>query len=288
MLYSKLKFFTAVAAVISLGLLFGPNAQAALFANPSYNATTVFHDALGSTTMTLAHDGSSYWSTSGGSGSGVREARYTSAGTLLATYSPSLDFRSVFTDSLGGVYAREYSSSTIYKQVAPGSFAANVVLSGGSLDAQSSVVLNGAGTEYIAMNAGVVQRWSLAGAFLGSVSLLGYGSLGSEGIYPQNRGIAAVGNYWLTYSGGTLSGWDSSGNRVDTAILNGAGTSFDSHFSLSYANGKVFIVDQAGGNWRGYDVVEPVPEPSTYLAGALLALVFGVQGFRTLRNRKTA
>ena len=29
-----------------------------------------------------------------------------------------------------------------------------------------------------------------------------------------------------------------------------------------------------------------VPEPSTYLAGALLALVFGVQGFRTLRSRK--
>ncbi len=31
-----------------------------------------------------------------------------------------------------------------------------------------------------------------------------------------------------------------------------------------------------------------VPEPSTYLAGALLALVFGVQGFRTLRHRQTA
>ena len=30
----------------------------------------------------------------------------------------------------------------------------------------------------------------------------------------------------------------------------------------------------------------PVPEPSTYFAGALLALVFGVQGVRSLRSRK--
>ena len=34
----------------------------------------------------------------------------------------------------------------------------------------------------------------------------------------------------------------------------GAGTSFDSYFSLSYANGMVWIVDTAGGNWRGFDV----------------------------------
>lgn len=31
-----------------------------------------------------------------------------------------------------------------------------------------------------------------------------------------------------------------------------------------------------------------VPEPSTYIAGAMLALVFGVQGVRSLRSRKQA
>ena len=31
----------------------------------------------------------------------------------------------------------------------------------------------------------------------------------------------------------------------------------------------------------------PVPEPSTYLAGVLLLLPFGLQGIRSLRNRKT-
>jgi hypothetical protein len=30
----------------------------------------------------------------------------------------------------------------------------------------------------------------------------------------------------------------------------------------------------------------PVPEPSTYIAGALALLPFGLQGIRALRNRK--
>src|SRR5439155_13699480 len=69
-----------------------------------------------------------------------------------------------------------------------------------------------------------------------------------------NRGIAALGNSWFTYSNGTLSVWDQTGNRVGTTTLIGAGTSFDSHFSLSEANGKVFIVTTAGGTWDGYAV----------------------------------
>jgi hypothetical protein len=41
-----------------------------------------------------------------------------------------------------------------------------------------------------------------------------------------------------------------------------------------------------GGEIRGF--LTPVPEPSTYLAGALSALVFGVHGVRSLRHRKQA
>jgi len=67
-------------------------------------------------------------------------------------------------------------------------------------------------------------------------------------------GIAAAGGYWLTYSNRMLSAWDTDGNRVDTTELLNAGTSFDAHFSFSYANGMVFIVDGPGGSWRGYDV----------------------------------
>jgi hypothetical protein len=46
-----------------------------------------------------------------------------------------------------------------------------------------------------------------------------------------------------------------------------------------------------GGRYTGLSGIQivaaaPVPEPSTFIAGALLALPFGLQGFRWLRNRK--
>jgi hypothetical protein len=249
-----------------------------LFAS-SYAADIVFDDALGTTTMTMAHDGSSYWSTTGGSPTGTRLAQYNASGVLQTTYAPGLDFRSVFTDAGGNIYARTVVNRTIYRMTSPGVFSSLLSLSGGPLDVQSSVVFNGDGTEFIAMGAGVVSRWDLTGTFLGTVALAGYG-LSGESSYPQNRGIAAVGDYWLTYSNGTLSAWNSAGSRVDQTTLTGAGTSFDSHFSLSYANGHVFVIDVANGNWRGFDVglndASPTPEPASM---ALLAMGGGLLAF---------
>lgn len=223
----------------------------------NYFASQLFTDALSETTMTLAFDGTNYWSCSGGGSDGVRLARYDSAGGLLATYSPGLDLRSVFTDLTGTLFARAFNDATIYRQTVAGTFVnSGVALSGGNLDPQSSVVLNEAGTEYIAMSAGTVSRWSTNGTYLGSVDLLGFGSVAGENSYPQNRGIAVVGSFWLTYhTNGVLSVWDPAGNRVMQATLSGVGTSkYDSPFSFSYCNGKVFVVDAAGGQWRGYDV----------------------------------
>jgi hypothetical protein len=71
------------------------------------------------------------------------------------------------------------------------------------------------------------------------------------------------------------------------------------------ANGNSFLNDAvAGYNWLptsdslllgegtwdfsyGVEGV-PVPEPSTFIAGALLAFPFGLQGFRYFRNRRRA
>jgi hypothetical protein len=224
--------------------------------NGSYNASKTFTDRLSSTTMTVAWDGANYWSSSGGSNSGARYAKYDANGNLLATYAPGLDFRSIFSKEGNGstVYARQFNSPWIYKQTSPGVFATSVALSGGVLDAQAAVVYNTGSTEFDAFLGGIVYRWNTSGTYLGSVTLSGFGGVAAENQYPQNRGIAVVGGYYLTYSNQILSVWNSGGTRLSQSTLNGAGTSFDSHFSLSYANGLVWIVDVAGGTWRGYDL----------------------------------
>lgn len=222
----------------------------------NYFASQLFTDALTETTMTLAFDGTNYWSCSGGGADGARLARYDFSGGLVATYSPGLDFRSVFTDRNGTILAKTVNDPVIHRQTSPGVFVnSGVTLIGGTLDSQSSVMLNEAGAEFIAMSAGVVSRWSTNGSHLGSVTLQGFGLGGGENDYPQNRGIAVAGGFWLTYNTtGILSMWDTGGNRVMQATMSGAGVGFNSAFSLSYCNGKVFVVDTAGGQWRGYEV----------------------------------
>jgi hypothetical protein len=213
--------------------------------------------------MTIAWDGTNYWAVSGGSAGGVRLAQYDDSGNVLQTYSPGLDFRSVFTRAGDTtLYARTYASRTIYVQMSPGQFAPALSLVGGNLDDQSSVVWNGDGTELIAMKGGTVSRWGETGAFLGTLTLSGFGTLGSENTYPQDRGIA-VGTFgqgfFLTYSAGTVSAWDpATGSRVGTASLEGASTSFDSHFSFSYTNGDAFVASAFGGSWQGFAILDEV------------------------------
>ena len=240
----------------AFGCTAGGTVSAPIITGFSIHTNVAFTDGLTATPTGLAFDGTNYWSCSGGSASGVRLARYTFSGALAGTYSPGLDFRSVFTRADGALLARAYNNNLIYQQTSPGVFAASgTTLTGGILNTQSSVVLGAAGTEFQAMSGGVVSRWSTNGAYLGSVALTGFGSLSGENTSPQNRGLAVAGNLWLTYNGnGILSIWDGAGNRVVQAALPGAGTSSDSSWGFSFCNGKVFIVDAAGGKWRGYDL----------------------------------
>jgi hypothetical protein len=268
-------------------------AQAAAGLLSSYSADVTFTDPLtASVTMSIAFDGTSYWSSTGNSTDGVRYAQIGSNGVTVQTYSPGLDFRSVFVNpnSRETVYARAYSDGKIYQQTSAGVFTAtSVSLSG--LDSQSSVVFNGAGTEFLAMNNGVVSRFNLSGSLLGTVNLSGWGS-NSEGNYPQNRGIAAAGDYWFTYTGvgtggGTLSVWDTSGNRIGSTVLLGAGNTFASNFSLSLANGRIFVIDDTAGTWRGYKIGDfsAIPEPGTW---ALLGAGSAVVGLLRWRRRPRA
>ncbi|RLB45420.1 MAG: hypothetical protein DRI90_28455, partial [Deltaproteobacteria bacterium] len=149
--------------------------------------------------------------------------------------------------------ARPISTLQLQLQTSPGVFTNDLSLSG-SLNSQAALVWDNDNNEYIGMEGGTVYRWAASGSSLSNVTLVGYGTLNSESSYPNNRGVAWASGYYLTYSNGVLSAWDSQGARIDTTNLTGAGITFDSHFSISYAQGKAWVVDDNNGIWRGYDV----------------------------------
>jgi hypothetical protein len=227
-----------------------------LFPQASYTPTLTFTDALSTTTMTMTWDGASYWSCSGGGPAGVRYAQYNAQGVKVNTFSPGIDFRSVFTKggNTSPVYSRGYNSNIVQVQTMPGVFANSITLVGGTLDAQSSVVWNENGTELVAFTGGTLTHWNAGGALIGTITFVGFGTLNGENGSPQNRGIVKAGGYYLTYSAQVLSAWDGNGNRAKTTVLTGAGTGSDSYYGFSYGNGMVWVVDVAGGLWRGYNV----------------------------------
>src|SRR5579864_7171747 len=109
----KLSLSAVALVVTGLTTLMAPLAPAGasgIFSS-SYNASTIFTDApLSYTTMTLTYDGTHYFSTSGGYYGGTNEAEYDSAGHLISTFKPGLDFRSNFTGANGAVLARQFAN----------------------------------------------------------------------------------------------------------------------------------------------------------------------------------
>lgn len=251
----------SVSAVNAAGCVATGSATVPVTTGFSVHTNVVFADALDGTGTGMTFDGTNYWACSGGSTSGTRLAQYSLTGALLASYAPGIDFRSLTVRADGILLARGYNTNAIYQQTSPGVFVnSGVTLAGTTLAPQSAVVLNAADSEYHAMFGGVISRWSTNGAYLGAVNLIGYGALPGESltppaISPANRALAVMGNLWLTYNGtNVLSLWDAGGNRVTQLLLSGAGTSLVSSYSFSYSNGKVFILDAAGGSWRAFDL----------------------------------
>lgn len=269
-------FTKRLVLAVALAIVFGApvSARASGIFGPGYGAKVTFADAgSGYTPAGIAFDGTNYWSVDAGTSLLTNQALYDGTGSLVNTYAPGLDFRSIFTDASGGVFARQMADSAIYQQTSPGVFVPTGVTLADPVAPQAQVVLSGDKTEYVSMVDGVVYRWDLAGNSLTSVPLAGFGA-DTQDDYPQNRAIAAVGDYWLTYDNQKLTAWDHSGNLAGSAILHAAGTSFGSNYSLSFANGMAFVYDGTDGLWRGYDIFgKPIglPEP-----GSLTLLILGL------------
>ena len=242
----------AVGLALTTLLASGGDAQTTI--DPSF--TFPASQASPDTQMGLTFDGTYYWSVRGDHTDGMQESQYSADGVFIADYAPGLDFRSIFSAGPNRVFARTFNSNLIYKQTSDGVFG-GVTLLQGSLNQQSSVALitGSSSPELIARSGATVTRWDVTGQLIGTVALIGFGSVPGEQFYPQNRGIAGHGNYWFTYSNGLLSVWSNAGVRLFNAILSEAGSSYNSNFSYSFANGMFFVGD--GATWRGYVIVAP-------------------------------
>ncbi len=218
----------------------------------SYDASQTFTSVISSFRMNVAWDGANLWDCSGGNATGVRLGQYTATGASLNTYSPGIDFRSIFTrgDRTSPLYSNETGSNVVQVQGTFGSFS-NLVTLGSSLSTGSSVVYDATRAHYIAFDSGIVRRWNSGGSVLSGVTLSGYGSQSGESGTPVIR-IATASGYYLTFvpSTGVLSAWNVSGTRVGTTTLTGG--SGAGGYSLSYAQGKVWVI--VSSTWRGYNV----------------------------------
>ncbi|MBF94599.1 MAG: hypothetical protein CMH58_05495 [Myxococcales bacterium] len=224
-----------------------------------YSQRRSFFDGQTNSTMGIAWDGDAFYSCSGGDEYGERLSRYGFDGTHEGRLLAGLDFRSVFTrvDGEPPLLMRAHQQRQIRRWMGAGENEVEVSLVGGDLDPQSAVVFDTHRQEYVARAGATIHRWNSEGQYQGTVTLQGFGDEDRETNYPQSRSLFARASFYFTYSNGYLSAWTDEGERFRRVRLVDAGTSMDSHFSLSYAAGHVWIVDAAGSRWRGYDLGLP-------------------------------
>lgn len=265
-------------AVVGFATLTAATATAGVvFTQDSYTSTLSLQGGF-DTPMTVAFDGKNYLGSSGG-GPQSPQSLYDSTGALLnvASPDPGIDFRSLFSDASGAIYARGYASNIIYKQTSFANFEAFVKLEG-NLDDQMQVVLNANGTGYIGNIYGEVQQWSLEGAYTGSIKL-------DAAFDPNGNGalsIAAFGSYLLNYNNGTLSAYDAmTGQLADSTTLVGAGQGY---YGQSFANGYFFVPNDDQSGYSGYAIaaVTDVPEP-----GSLALLLVGLGSIAFVARRRS-
>lgn len=119
-----------------------------------------------------------------------------------------------------------------------------------------------------------------------------------EGVFAMRSGdnttLMAFGSYTVgtqyslaldaDYGTGTLDAYINGVLALNNYPFNSLGAGTRTTEVFIHLNGETGTANSV--SFENFQVTAPVPEPSTVLAGALLALPLGLQGFRVLRNRK--
>lgn len=106
-----------------------------------------------------------------------------------------------------------------------------------------------------------------------------------SGLTPGSLSLTAGDTYW--FSATVVGSSGNGGYQVGGHTQNSGGITDNGTFWYSNdPNGQIFDGQRLTPEMAFEVELAAVPEPSTYIVGAMLLLPFGVQGLRHLRNRK--
>ena len=213
-----------------------------------------FADASGTTAVSAENDGSFLYTVSGGTTGGERFARYLLDGTADLTFASGIDFRSIFTDNSGNLFAKEYGQGNVYSLTSGGM--ATFLFTLNDPQPQTSADFNGDDSELYTRSGALIRRYNSAnGSFIGSFTLQGMGP--NEDDFPEFVQMETnLAGRIFTYADGIVSEWDLAGIRIGTSTIPiDTPSSFLTTWSFGVGgDDRIYLSNEISGMWEVYDV----------------------------------
>jgi hypothetical protein len=193
------------------------------------------------TAMSVASDGSAYWTINGGNASNGVIEEYDLAGNYVDSVVVALDSRGLLrNDATGFFYTKPFGQD--WEQIDPNTGVRTPLLTGIFTNFQSSPAITTDGASILEHDpVGTMRVLDF------STGTLSNTLTGLSGVWSFS--VATTGGYLFTASPGTVFVHDLQGNLITSApIANGTNT-----YSLSFANGLIWV--EGGGIWYGYRLV---------------------------------